>query len=127
MKKMIKIFVFVSAVLMVSNLNAQQQRRTPEDRAKMETDTVKQLCSLTDAQVAKFTPIALKYAKLEADLRASGIPRDSMMVKRTALGEQKLAEMKQVLTAEQFPKYEKWLKEMAARRGGNRGGGQRPQ
>ena len=110
------------ALFAIGNLNAQQ--RTPEERAKIETDTVKQKIALTADQATKYQAIALKYAKLQADLRTS-IPRDSMqlrMRKMTELTTQKLAEVKPIISAEQFAKYEVWAKENAARRGG-RGGG----
>lgn len=123
MKK--KLFLFITAGFIVVSLNAQPPQRTPEDRAKRETAMVKEQIALTDSQTVKYEKIALKYAGLSAEFRS--IPRDSVNLrnkKRAELNEKKKAEVKPILTSEQYTKYEKWMEEFRGRMGGgNRGGG----
>jgi periplasmic protein CpxP/Spy len=124
---MMKLLVFVMALFVVTGLKAQQQQRTPEERAKIETDTVKARFALTDAQAADYQKVALKYMNERNELR--NIPRDSMqlrMRKMNEITEKQLADVKPILSADQYAKYEKWLKERGGRMGGGpRGGGQR--
>ncbi len=129
MKTIFKLVLFVFAILMAGNLNAQPpQQRSPEERAKRETDIVKERIALTDSQTVKYERIALKYANLAAELR--NIPRDSVQLrdkKRAEFNEKKKAEVKPILTDEQYAKYEKWLEEFRGRMGGGNRGGRGPQ
>jgi periplasmic protein CpxP/Spy len=123
------ILLFMASIL-VGQLNAQPPQRSPEERAKRETAMVKEQIVLTDSQTVKYEAIALKYAKIR-DEQFKGIPRDSMQVfriKMNELNEKKKAEVKPVLTTEQFTKYEKWLDERRGRMGGgNQGNPPQPQ
>lgn len=124
MKALIKIFVIVFT-LSVGILNAQPPQRTPEERAKRETERVKEQVALTDSQAVKYEQIALKYAKMRGVFR--DIPRDSVALfrqKMNELNDKKKVEVKQILSAEQFAKYEKWMEENRNRMG--RGGNSQP-
>jgi len=128
MKTLTRVWLTVIAVLFVLHLNAQPPQRSPEEWAKRETQMVKEQIVLTDSQSVKYESIALKYAKMRGDFR--NIPRDSMELfrkKMDELQEKKTAEVKQILSEEQFVKYEKWMEENRNRmRNGNRGGGNPP-
>lgn len=123
--KALKIFLLALFLIASVSLNAQdqqRQRRTPEERAKMETDSVKVKAGLTDAQAAQYQTIALKYANMIRGFR--DMPRDSIMKKRTEMMAQKNAEVKAIISEEQYSKYLKYMELWNQR--GPRGGGNRP-
>ena len=125
MKTILIFAAFVFTMLIVGNLNAQPPQRSPEERAKHETAMVKEQVALTDSQAVKYQVIALKYANMASEFR--NIPRDSVQLrekKRAEFNENKKAEVKAILTPEQYANYEKWMEEFRGRmrRGGMRGG-----
>jgi Spy/CpxP family protein refolding chaperone len=88
---------------------------TPEERAKRQTERMKEQLSLTAAQEPKVSAINLKYAKKMEDVRKmtdTAAQRKSVM----NLNKQKEAEFKAVLTPEQMKIYQKMVEEMMARR-----------
>ena len=127
MKMMIRLFVYVIAFVSVTGLNAQNPQRaqtTPEERAKRDVATIKEQLALTDSQTVKYEKIALKYAKMREEL--SSIPRDSMQLRRkktTEMNDKKKLEVKPILSADQFAKYEKLPENSGRMGGGQRGGG----
>jgi len=123
-----RICILIVTIFAFGNIQAQQQKRSPEERAKRQTQMVKEQCALTDSQAVIFENIALKYSKLMEGFR--DIPRDSTQLRRNKMDElnqKQTAEVKTILTPEQFVKYEKWMEENRNRMGGggNRGGGPR--
>jgi hypothetical protein len=97
------------------------QQRTPEERAKRETQWMKDSLALSPEQVILVDTINLKYAKKQADLRTQmeGQDREAWRPKMQELQEQKSGELKKVLTEDQMKKYA----DMAARRRFGRGQG----
>jgi Spy/CpxP family protein refolding chaperone len=89
----------------------------PEERAKRQTEMMKENLSLTAAQEPKVSAINLKYAKKMEETRKIA---DTAAQRKTAqsLNKQKDGELKGVLTPEQFKSYVKQLEEMKARRRG---------
>jgi Spy/CpxP family protein refolding chaperone len=92
-------------------------KATPEERAKRQTEMMKENLSLTAAQEPKVSAINLKYAKKMEDVRKIA---DTTVQRKTFqnLNKQKDGELKAVLTADQFKSYLKQVEEMKAQRRG---------
>jgi Spy/CpxP family protein refolding chaperone len=90
---------------------------SPEDRAKRQTEMMKENLSLTAAQEPKVSAINLKYAKKMEDVRKVA---DTTAQRKAAenISKQKEGELKAVLTSDQFKSYLKFVEEMKARRRG---------
>ena len=85
---------------------------TPAERAKAQTAMMKVKLGLSDAEAAKVAPINLKYAtKMEPIIKGPKLPLMKMRDAREVEG-QKEAELKTVLTADQFTKFEASKEEM---------------
>jgi hypothetical protein len=101
------------------------QNMSPEDMAKRQTDQIKEKCGLDKAQEKKVYDLNLKSGKEMAKMRSEmqgGGDRDAMRDKMAKMRDDQNKEMKKILTAEQYTKYEKYLEERRAARqgGGNR-------
>jgi hypothetical protein len=85
---------------------------TPAERAKAQTAMMKTKLGLSDAEVGKVGPINMKYAeRMEPIIKGSEGPLIKMRSVRT-VEEAKEAELKAVLTADQFTKFEAGKEEM---------------
>ncbi|MEI7489984.1 MAG: hypothetical protein WCK92_01200 [Bacteroidota bacterium] len=87
---------------------AQQPSRTPEDRAKHQTEMMKTDLKLTAAQEPKVYAINLKYTEKMHDLREiedTAVRRKSF----ETMNKQIDSEFKGILTAEQFKSYQKMM------------------
>ncbi len=111
-------------IISVITMHAQDNRHgggrgsaSPEDRAKRQTEMMKESLSLTAVQEPKVSAINLKYAKKLEEVRKVA---DTAAQRRSAqkLNQQKESELKTVLTAAQFKSYLKQVEEMKARRRG---------
>lgn len=80
--------------------NGQRNKKTPEERAQMQTDHMAKRLNLTEAQKAKVYDINFKYDKKAAEKRRKTIDE------KKAVQLEKRAEMQKVLTAEQMKIYE---------------------
>jgi periplasmic protein CpxP/Spy len=102
------------------------QSATPEEMAKRQTEQIKEKCGLDKAQEKKVYDLSLEsskqMAKLRSEMQGGGGPNDAMREKMTKMREEQNKEMKKILTADQYVKYEKYLEERRAARqgGGNR-------
>lgn len=110
----------VRAVLVVALLASQASTAdldalkdtTPAERAKAQTAMMKAKLGLTDADAAKVGPINLKYAeRMEPIIKGSEGPFKRMEAVH-AVEQAKEAELKGVLTADQFTKFEANKQEM---------------
>jgi len=101
------------------------QSATPEEMAKRETDQIKEKCGLDKDQEKKVYDLSLKTAKervkMREEMQDAGGPNDEMRAKMTKIREEQTKEMKKILSADQFVKYEKYLEERRAAR--QQGGG----
>ena len=102
------------------------QNSTPEEMAKRQTDQIKEKCGLDKAQEKKVYDLQLesskKMAKMREEMQGGG-DRNSMRDKMAKIRDEQNKEMKKILTADQYVKYEKYLEERRAARqqgGGNR-------
>lgn len=124
---LLMMFVMASFLGIAQNSGGGQQR-SPEERAKSETATIKEKCGLDAAQEKKVYDLVLANGKKlqqerEKMMGSGGGPNEEMRAKMQKMRDEQNAEMKKILTAEQYIKYEKYLEERRAQRQG--GGGQR--
>jgi len=84
---------------------ADLKKSTPEQRANLQTDMMRARLKLTEAQVGPVRDINLKYAqKMQPILETSERPfQEVWELKEVNVGKE--AELKKVLTAEQFKDY----------------------
>jgi|SRR5450432_2409091 len=103
-------------ILCLNSVNAQapggMQMKTPEERATAITDKMKTELSLTDAQVPQVSAINLKYAQKADSLFKAPGDRSEKMPAMQSLQQSKAAELKGILTPDQYTKYEAMVKEM---------------
>ena len=99
------------AMLVTSAAYAQrgQMARSAEDRAEMQTTMMQRQLELKPEQVAQVKAINLKYAKQIEDMRQSGAgpeaEKQARMEEMTKMAPARDAELKKVLTAEQYKKH----------------------
>ena len=92
----------------VSAQNQPGQRRTPEERAKMQVEAVKTALTLTDDQVTKVTAILAATAKKTDSLRTAnqGGDRTAMMGLMKPISDARDAQIKAILTPDQAKIFE---------------------
>ncbi len=123
-----KIGFLLIALIMGTMVGTAQnwQNSTPEEMAKRQTDQIKEKCGLDKAQEKKVYDLQLESSKKMAKMRdemQGGGDRDAMRDKMAKMRDEQNKEMKKILTADQYTKYEKYLEERRAARqqgGGNR-------
>jgi biopolymer transport protein ExbD len=124
MKKIGFLLVVIMLGTIVS-MGQNWQSATPEEMAKRETDQIKEKCGLDKDQEKKVYDLSLKTAKervkMREEMQDAGGPNDEMRAKMTKIREEQTKEMKKILSADQFVKYEKYLEERRAAR--QQGGG----
>lgn len=123
MKRLTLILAVLIGFSAFVTLSAQSQGRggfgnmSPDERAKMITERMKEQLKLNADQEKKVSEINLKYAKKNQEARKAGNEAEvkkAMDVNNTARD----GEFKKILTAEQFKTYQKMVAEMKARQGG---------
>lgn len=96
------------------------QRMSPEERAKQQTAELKEALGLNKDQEKKVYDLNLesgkKMQKMREEMGGGGFS-DEMREKMTAMRDETNKQMKKILTAEQYTKYEKYLEERRNRRG----------
>jgi periplasmic protein CpxP/Spy len=109
----------------------QGQKRTPEERAKRETEWMKTDLTLMEKQIPLVDTINLKYAKKQDEMRKQmeGQDREAFRPKMEEMQKQKNEELKSVLTEDQLKKYIELLPQRRGPRAGGRQGeaGPRPE
>jgi len=102
----------VSSVLLSSSVlfaQDQMQKRTPEERAKRQTEWMEKNLSLTQDQDSKVYNIVLKYAQMMQNTSSSpNVPETQRQGIMTARDN----ELKGVLTGDQFQKFQAHETEM---------------
>lgn len=116
--KKLAITLIALFLLIGSVVNAQQRvQRTPEERAKIQTEAMQKGLALTDDQVKQVLDINLVAArKMDSVRTAAAGDRDAMMAAMKPLNEFRDAKLKAVLTKEQAEKYEANKAEYSGRR-----------
>ena len=123
-----KIGFLLIALIMGTLIGTAQnwQNSTPEEMAKRQTDQIKEKCGLDKDQEKKVYDLNLtsgkEMAKMRSEMQGGGGPSDAMREKMSKMRDDQNKEMKKILSADQYVKYEKYLEERRAARqgGGNR-------
>jgi len=114
-----KLIALLFAILLGFSLSAQvkgKETRSPEEMAQRQTEKMKLELQLTDAQVAQVQQINLKYAMASEQMRKAGGTPEAMKEQRKTESHQKDAELKSVLTPEQYAKLEQIREERKAQK-----------
>lgn len=91
---------------------AKLKNTTPEQRAKVQTELMKTKLKLTPEQESKVAALNLEYAqKMQPIIQGSEGPFAEMREARE-INEQKEADLKKVLTTDQFTNYTAYKEEM---------------
>jgi len=127
-----KIGLFLMAVLFGTSLSMAQpggQRSfNPEEMAKRQTAELKEALSLKADQEKKVYDLNLETSKkmstMREQMQAGGNGMEGMREKMTQIRAEQDKKMKEILTADQWAKYQKYQEERRARRmqGGGPGG-----
>lgn len=110
-------FLFIALIMGVMVGTAQnRQNSSPEEMAKQQTADIKEKCGLDKDQEKKVYDLNLKSGKEMVKMREQmqGGDRDSMREKMTKMRDEQNKEMKKILTAAQYTKYEKYQEERRA-------------
>jgi predicted transglutaminase-like cysteine proteinase len=105
--------LFVCFAAMANTASAQEKldefmtETSPEERAQMQTDYMKESLTLTEDQVPQVHAVNLKYARRMQDAYNSGGGRLQKLKKMKAVNQEKDSEVKRVLTSTQYATYEK--------------------
>ncbi len=130
MKKLGFLFIMMLALTVTSMAQGfgGGQQMTPEERAKQQTAQIKEAVGLNADQEKKVlalnTEQGKKQSKMFEEMQGGGGDMEGMREKMTAMREETNKKMKEILTADQWTKYEKWQEERRSR-GGFGGGGPR--
>ncbi len=122
MKGKLVFAMMLFACMLFATQGFAQGMRSPEERAKMTTDRMKESLSLDETQTKSVYDINLKYAKKNEEIFKGDGDRAAKMKEIGDLQEAKDKEFKAVLTDKQYGDYQKMVQEMKSRpRGGARG------
>lgn len=91
--------------LMAQSADAGKDKKTPEEKAAKRTEQMTKDLGLSAEQVAKVNTINLNFARYNADVKAAGAGAD-VKGRTEALKSKRDAQLKEVLTPEQYTKYE---------------------
>jgi len=114
----ISFLIIAAGILFITSINAQSVNRdslknaTPEQRAQIQSNMMKNKLALTDDQYRQVSDINLKYARKMDNLKQNGGGKFSKTRKAKSILSDKDDELQKVLTKEQFEKYETFKKEM---------------
>ena len=111
MKIRVFLTVLLFGLMVTGNALAQEKleefmtQTTPEERARMQTDYMKQSLSLTDAQVPVVTNINLKYSKKMQAAYEGETRKFQRLRKLKQVGDEKDTELKKALDQAQYQTY----------------------
>ena len=126
MKKLGILFIMMFAVATLSMAQGfgggGGMQMDPEERAKQQTAQIKEAVGLNADQEKKVLDLNVeqgkKQSKMFEEMQGGGGDMEGMREKMTAMREETNKKMKEILTAEQWTKYEKWQEERRSRFGG---------
>jgi periplasmic protein CpxP/Spy len=123
MKKLALLLIAVFVIAAVGKAQPGGMGGTPEERAKRQTDQIKEAVSLNADQEKKVYDLNLENGKKMQEMMQAnqGGGFEGMRETMTKNQEEMTKKMKGILTAEQFTQYEKYLAERQQR--GPGGGG----
>ncbi|UZR95054.1 hypothetical protein [Chondrinema litorale] len=103
-----------------SQRDGRGKNMTAEDRATMQTTHMKTELSLNEATVTSVQEINLKYAQKQKEVFDSDLQGTDRRSKMDAIRTERMAELKTVLSDEQYVKMEEIQAQMQGRARGNR-------
>ncbi|MBN2637364.1 MAG: hypothetical protein JXR61_13910 [Prolixibacteraceae bacterium] len=124
MKKLGFLFIMMLALTVTSMAQGfgGGQQMTPEERAKQTTAQIKEAVGLNADQEKKVLDLNIeqgkKQSKMFEEMQGGGGDMEGMREKMTAMREETSKKLKEILTADQWTKYEKWQEERRAQFGG---------
>lgn len=108
MKTLLIKVALTSALLLPTMSFAQDlsddDKKTPEERAKRRTEKMTAELGLDGQRADAIYPINLSYARTTAELKQQKLAKEQMQSRMTALKDKRDADLKLVLTAEQYTK-----------------------
>ena len=113
--------ILFTALIFSTGVNAQTkdpvqtetvQKKTPEERAKHQTEKMKYELNLTDEQVPRVYEINLGIDKKNEGLKEMKMTQEERKKSINENNEARKAMLKEILTAEQFSKFDQKLMEM---------------
>lgn len=120
-----KIVLFILTILLETIVCMSQnwQSYNPEEMAKRQTEQIKEKCGLDKTQEKKIYDLSLESSnqleKFRSEMQGSGASRDEMREKLIVIREEFNKGIKNILTADQYVKYKKYLEErQVAKQGG---------
>lgn len=103
------VFMLISASLFAQD---KSQHKSPEERAKMMSDKMKTELTLTDEQYQKVQAINLDFSTKASAIKKEGGDKTSWMEKMKPLEDERTKSFKEVLTPDQFTKFESMKNDM---------------
>ena len=114
--KLMNVRSIVSAVcfafLVMFSAAAIAQDKNPEEKAKMISDKMKTELTLSDEQYQKIQAINLDFVTKKSEIKKEGEDKAAWEEKMKPVKEEYARALKDVLTPEQFTKYESMKKDM---------------
>lgn len=125
MKKLGFLFIMMLALTVTSmaqGFGGGGMQMDPEERAKRTTEQIKEAVGLNADQEKKVLDLNIeqgkKQSKMFEEMQGGGGDMEGMREKMTAMREETSKKLKEILTAEQWTKYEKWQEERRSQFGG---------
>ncbi|PSL33288.1 hypothetical protein [Chitinophaga ginsengisoli] len=104
----------LSGQLVMAQRGTAMQDKTPQERAKFQTEIMKSKLALDSVQLEQVEAINLKYALKNEPVIKSDDSKFSKFKQLKSSQKEKEAELKKILTAEQFKQYQAFQDEMKA-------------
>ncbi|MVT11873.1 hypothetical protein [Chitinophaga tropicalis] len=104
----------LSGQLVIAQHGSAMQDKTPQERAKLQTEMMKSKLNLDSVQLNQVEAINLKYALKNEPVIKSGDSKFSKFKQIKSSQKEKEAELKKIFTTEQFKQYQAFQDEMKA-------------
>ena len=111
MKKFILVSSLIWVMVMTAAAQGGMQNMTPEDMAKRTSEMIKKSTACDAATSTKVDAICLKYAKEMAVVREKYADREARREPTKVVRDKQDVELKAVLTADQYAKYQAAVEE----------------
>ncbi len=122
-KKLFLVSSLIWMMVMTAVAQGGPQNMTPEDLAKRQAEMIKTSTGCDAATLAKVEVICLKYAKELATVREKYTDREARREPMKVVRDKQDADLKAILTADQYAKMKAAEEEMRKQRQANGGGG----
>ncbi|MFS2189768.1 hypothetical protein ACCC92_24040 [Mucilaginibacter sp. Mucisp84] len=107
------LFMLLGQLAMAQSASAMQDK-TPQERAKFQTEMMKSKLGLDSMQASQVEALNLKYALKNEPILKSDNSKLSKFKQLRSLQKEKESELKKVFTSEQYKQYQDFKEEMKA-------------